>query len=111
LKIFSSPQGLKNLPRAGTLCGIQLEGHENSVEILLLRDETEAENFSAPGQRGPVIMWTSRFQPGPPWQGLIYSHIDRIKKDRIIIIATNEPEEAALCGRRIELAGEIIETL
>ena len=34
---------------------------------------------------------------------LVYSYIDRIRKDRIIIIATNEAEEAELCDGRIEL--------
>jgi heme exporter protein A len=34
---------------------------------------------------------------------IIYNYIDSLKKDRIIIIATNEEEEAALCDERIRL--------
>ena len=34
---------------------------------------------------------------------IIYSYIDSLKKDRIIIIATNEEEEAGLCDERIRL--------
>jgi heme exporter protein A len=33
----------------------------------------------------------------------IYSYIDKVRNGRIIIIATNEPEEAGLCSGRIDL--------
>lgn len=34
---------------------------------------------------------------------IIHEFIDSVKSDRIIIIATNDDEEAALCGERIQL--------
>jgi ABC-type multidrug transport system ATPase subunit len=34
---------------------------------------------------------------------LIYSYVDKARHGKIIIIATNEPEEAELCLGRIDL--------
>ncbi len=96
----------KNVSREAELFKkFQLEGHGNKpLKYYSSGMKQRLKLLCAIINDAPILMLD---EPGSnldqSGKDLLYSYIDSIRKDRIIIIASNETEETDLCGGRIEL--------
>jgi len=97
--------GLEKKSLAETLADFQLKGHENKlVRFYSSGMKQRLKILCAVINRPPFLFLDEPgFALDERGKRLIYGVIEKIRKDTAIILATNEADEAAMCGRRIEL--------
>ncbi|PKL39018.1 MAG: heme ABC exporter ATP-binding protein CcmA [Spirochaetae bacterium HGW-Spirochaetae-1] len=115
MNVYEELTGLENLRFVGgvkdddrslaLLDRFELRGHENKPVRLYSSGMKQRLKLACCLLNDPPVLLLD--EPGMnldrKGRDIIYSYLDSVREDRIIIIATNENEEAALCRGRIDL--------
>ena len=115
MNVYEELTGLENLRFVGGKKGddthlalmdrFELRGHENKPVRLYSSGMKQRLKLACCLLNDPPVLLLD--EPGMnldrKGRDIIYSYLDSVREDRIIIIATNENEEAALCRGRIDL--------
>ena len=101
--------GFEKKSLAENLAAFQLEGHENKlVRFYSSGMKQRLKILCAIINRPPLLFLDEPgFALDEQGKRLIYSVIEELRENTAIILATNESDEAAICGRRIELGRNI----
>jgi len=118
LNLYENLTGLENLQfacgfekknLAENLHNFQLAGHENKlVKFYSSGMKQRLKILCAIINRPPLLFLDEPgFALDEQGKRLIYNAIEELRKNTVIILATNESAEAAMCDRRIELGRNI----